>query len=255
MEITNIRDDPDCYLNDIREITCLLIYEGNEYRYIHKSVQEYYAASFVENRPDTNAINFYKACLDYNIYRNWEEELLFLSEIDKYRYCKFYLIPLCQKWLGVETDLELAKGKPPLTRERIITLIGAFALTFDTRIVGEMSAISPGCTMQPVPRVFMEEEKLIVILFNIDYRDIWSRLTSGKMVANMDYVKQYHHIIVNKSNYVEITMRQLIEEGFFPDDFKNIAHLIADYLYAKWKGAYSYVEWRDSFDIVSQMNI
>ncbi len=83
---------PDVFLRDISQITCLLLEEGSEFRFIHKSIQEFHAASFIRSRPDAQAEMFYAGAR-----RNghvWDEELRFLSQIDRHRFNKHLYLPL-----------------------------------------------------------------------------------------------------------------------------------------------------------------
>src|SRR6478609_2583694 len=64
-----IDEPPDRPIDDIRRITCLLLADGrDEYRFLHKSVQEFHAASFVRDQPDTLASDFYSA-----MQRRWSD--------------------------------------------------------------------------------------------------------------------------------------------------------------------------------------
>lgn len=80
------------YVEDITKISCLVIEEGLSYHLIHKSVQEYHAACFILHRPEEFVKSFYERMMS-NKYKNWENELRFLSQMDMYRYNKYYLIP------------------------------------------------------------------------------------------------------------------------------------------------------------------
>ncbi len=89
-----IVENPDDFLCDIIKITCLILKEGSEYRFIHKSVQEYYASSYIRKKPEIIAKQFYESCAQLYSNSYFSQELKFLKEIDSYRYNKFYLIPL-----------------------------------------------------------------------------------------------------------------------------------------------------------------
>lgn len=91
METNRIEADPELVLDDIKSITCLLLEEGGEFRFIHKSVQEYHASCFVERLNEESAKLFYSAMLGK--YSAWEQELRFLEVIDRYRCLKFFIIP------------------------------------------------------------------------------------------------------------------------------------------------------------------
>lgn len=91
ISIAGQKCSPDKVITDIIEITCLIVEEGGECKFIHKSVQEYHAACFIKEQPDELANKFYKAMADKWHY--WDQELEFLSEIDKYRFLKYFAIP------------------------------------------------------------------------------------------------------------------------------------------------------------------
>ncbi|MCG7852713.1 MAG: NACHT domain-containing protein, partial [Methanosarcinaceae archaeon] len=91
--IQKILDQSDSYLKDIIQVTCLILKDGEYYRFIHKSVQEYYAASYIKHRTEYNAQKFYSGFVELSeeeLDRRgiWGQELRFLSEIDQYRYNK-----------------------------------------------------------------------------------------------------------------------------------------------------------------------
>lgn len=86
---------PDHAVDDIRRITCLILREGEEYRFLHKSVQEFHAACFVRDQPETVAREFYRSMLGK--WDEWQQELLFLETIDAYRYNRFFAIPMLEQ--------------------------------------------------------------------------------------------------------------------------------------------------------------
>jgi hypothetical protein len=82
--------DPDKFKLELVKTVCLLQEEGFEISFIHKSVAQYYAASFVSKSSDGFASTFYEMALNN---QGWELELKFLSQIDSYRFNKLYQIP------------------------------------------------------------------------------------------------------------------------------------------------------------------
>ena len=108
--------DPTTFLEDIVKVTCLLVRDGEEYRYIHKSVQEFFAASYVSKRPEEIIKRFYTALLDKDIFQNWDQELRFLQEIDTFRYAKYFRIPLLRKILGLSREEKLRKPRATLVK-------------------------------------------------------------------------------------------------------------------------------------------
>lgn len=84
---------PDNVVDDIRRITCLLLKDGlDEYRFLHKSVQEFHAACFVRDQPDQLASEFYVAMQRH--WSEWEQELQFLRTIHPDRFDRYFAIPM-----------------------------------------------------------------------------------------------------------------------------------------------------------------
>lgn len=100
LKIIGGKGDLDKILADIVEITCLIISDGDECRFIHKSVQEYHAALFIQEQPDETVIAFYRAI--ESKWQNWQQELLFLEQIDRYRFLKHFQIKEITKLLTLD---------------------------------------------------------------------------------------------------------------------------------------------------------
>lgn len=89
--LTGISCTSDAFSNDITKVACLMQQEGFEYHFIHKSVVEFHAACFVSHGGELIAQKFYSSM--ENKWAKWAQELEFLSQIDKVRYSKYFLIP------------------------------------------------------------------------------------------------------------------------------------------------------------------
>jgi len=82
---------PEKLINDFSKSICLLLKDGHEYSFIHKSIQEFFVSSFVKNLNEDQSIKFYtKIKLDYQRFRS---ELKFLKDIDTYRFFSNLEIP------------------------------------------------------------------------------------------------------------------------------------------------------------------
>lgn len=121
-------------LQDISGITCLILEEGGECRFIHRSVQEYHAAHFVKGRPDDVARAFYHAMLSR--WRAWTHELSFLDAIDHYRFLDLFFIPDCLLALNLQRDSVPATWHT--SRESVLFLVGPSR----ARLFGEPSPSS-----------------------------------------------------------------------------------------------------------------
>jgi hypothetical protein len=102
---------PESAIDDIARITCLLLRDGDEYRFIHKSVQEFHAACFVRDQPDPVATDFYGSLAPH--WKDWTHELLFLEAIDSYRFNCYFAVPLLERVVSTlpgASPLELGRA-------------------------------------------------------------------------------------------------------------------------------------------------
>ena len=77
---------------DLTKVACLMIEEGlDTTTFLHKSIMEYYAASFIKHSADEVAAMFYTEVVPDSRY--WWEVLSFLREIDTFRYSRDFAIP------------------------------------------------------------------------------------------------------------------------------------------------------------------
>lgn len=90
--ITNLCDvSENNFLEDTKNNTCLIIEEGFEYHFIHKSIKEYHAAKFVSKSPVQLKEKFYKLAIKNP--SQFQQEITYLENIDNY-YCeKLFLMP------------------------------------------------------------------------------------------------------------------------------------------------------------------
>ncbi len=126
-QIVDADGAPDLVLSDIIEVTCLVLEEGGECKFIHKNVQEYHAACFIKSQPDSSAEKFYRAMVQRRY--AWEQELHFLSNMDTYRFMKWFFIPDSKKmspYIGIRNMKEWKKKAT-----KIISDIGNISLHID----------------------------------------------------------------------------------------------------------------------------
>jgi hypothetical protein len=87
------------FRDELVKTACLLKEEGSELAFIHKSVQEFYAAAFVARSGDAFAEKFYVAAraAQSQMANLWDQPLRFLAEIDEWRYAKFYWVAIADE--------------------------------------------------------------------------------------------------------------------------------------------------------------
>jgi len=118
---SEIQENAQCYIDDIVKITSLILRDGEEYRFIHKTVQEYYTASYIANKPESWAIEFYTRICTNKLSSEWKQELEFLSEIDSYRFKKYYFLPLGLEFFNIsEHELDSPRKKVTLAKAKIL---------------------------------------------------------------------------------------------------------------------------------------
>jgi hypothetical protein len=84
----------DKYFNDVVKITCLLVKDGSEYQFLHKSIQEYFAARYIRRLPEEKAQEFYQRILESpSRIAQLSHSIDFLYDIDSYRAYKYFALP------------------------------------------------------------------------------------------------------------------------------------------------------------------
>lgn len=98
LKAVDVPSDASAFLKDIVQITCLMVRDGLEYAFVHRSVQEFHAASFVASSSDEFCERFYRAFGGAR-YHTWHLPIQFLSEIDRRRWLENYAQPTRQQFL------------------------------------------------------------------------------------------------------------------------------------------------------------
>ena len=121
-ELTGIEVSASGFKKELIRTACLMIEDGLELSFIHKSVAEFYAAVFVQRASVEFAIDFYRQIIEQELSRSWSGELQFLAEIDAYRHAKYFLIPELRRTLNLikleELTVEAAKENEYLKKFR-----------------------------------------------------------------------------------------------------------------------------------------
>lgn len=184
--------NPSSYIDDIVKITCLLVRDGEEYRFIHKTVQEYYTASYIRKKPELWASKFYKRTQNYNSSRPLQQELDFLCEIDDYRYNKYYLLPLMLDFLNLtERDLDIPNHEITFPSESELLSGYILKVNFNDNKVGG-GAIEYKHNNALIMQIYAGSEILPKVVDGIN--------RAGKRLKEIDYPKGYYKDIVSQSN-------------------------------------------------------
>jgi hypothetical protein len=96
----------DLATEELTSITNLIIEDGfNEYRYIHKSIQEFFSAAFICTLKPEKKYGFYKRCRDdSSFFSVFSNTLFFLEELDYYDYAEHFLVPSVSDLLHLNNE-------------------------------------------------------------------------------------------------------------------------------------------------------
>lgn len=106
LEKNNINDFNDYYnlISDYTRFACLILQDGNSYTFIHKSIQEFYVAKFIEGLPEKLANNVI-AKKFLHVHIGNENYLNFLKILKPYYYNKYYILESIEIYKE-ETDIQ-----------------------------------------------------------------------------------------------------------------------------------------------------
>lgn len=260
MSLLDIDEDADAYIKDIKNITCLLLEESGQYRFIHGTVQEYYSASFIKSLPEPSALKFYQARLDPRRTWIWLQELEFLSDIDPYRYTKYFLLSACSKAMGYEHDADPTFLHPAeISLERTKNIFDTWILNLQYHNgKARCTAIERSFTFA----AYFWTESLHLdltrdILFHFDYTQLMDNILNARIVINTQgqpSINSGQHPVITPSHpvppserEVRITIRQILNEGFLTSEFKSLAQRLSLIVYTRWQQAISYLNKQDAF--------
>jgi hypothetical protein len=193
IRLVGLNANIDKVLADIIDVTCLILAEGEERRFIHKSVQEYHAALFIKDQPDATAIAFYNAM--NTRWHLWVQELQFLEIIDRYRFLKYFHIPQLRALLGLRPG---ASQNVTLTKELLADRCGKDELSLKQSDIRERSitVLSTGHHW-PTSRFGEASRRYANDFFTLDF----SRLDRSKVRADRTMSKISVRELLDSDDY------------------------------------------------------
>ena len=110
-------------LEDVQIVSNLIIREGDIYEYLHKTIMEFFAARYVLSRSEEARRRVYRGVTKkHRLY--WNQELRFLSLMDKTLYNEVLLVPAIEKTeeklrRALRDNALLDAIRDPITRARL----------------------------------------------------------------------------------------------------------------------------------------
>ena len=239
--------DADNYLTDIIKVTCLLLRDGDECRFIHNSVQEYYAASYIAHRSFSVAQVFYSHCLRLRYSQEWRQELLFLSEIDKYRYYRMYHLPLQCEILGISSD-DIPEREPAATISRAHVFFDNILLFFSPTEKNGRLALR-GLRSVTIP---FSRNVHLHSLSRIDYSPVVKALASGQLAPSTHELSRtpWPYDEEREKRQVIVSISDILNAKILSREILSITQKVLHSAFEQLQDALSYIDHEDSCDLM-----
>lgn len=111
LKLTELKCTSEGFRTDVTETVCLMVKEGMDTTFVHKSIQEYYAASFIRRIEDDEIAAEVFSSIEQNHIYSWLNEMRFLEDFQNLAYEKHIGIPHAEKFL----DNLCIKGRKHIT--------------------------------------------------------------------------------------------------------------------------------------------
>jgi len=222
------------FRHDMHKVACLILPDGfDTWVFLHKSVMEYYAASFVKKSSEDFAIKFYGFAMRDPI--SWMEVLTFLNYIDEYRFKKYYLL---EELNVVLTELEALDDSS--TSLPLVDYFESKKIQFSLTIRIEDQVTAVGASFGPGEPRFCTWSNIPALLLNV-FRKVSVSATASFNIDYLDFLKKS----LSEDNKVTLDLRKslkLIGDSEFKKDFR----VFVEQLKKKQSTAREYIELHES---------
>ena len=136
-------------------------------------------------------------------------------------------------------------GCPPMTIQRAKNIIGDIHLGWDPirfpdRLY-DLALIGVGS----IPQIM--DDSVVLELTGFNYEPLVGKIKKREIVIKH---KRFSKKVISKGTF-QITLNQIIDEGFLVSEIESFARTILNHLYTLWKDAYEYTTQQESIDIIS----
>lgn len=140
IKISEIKCTAEGFRTDVTETVCLMVKEGLDTTFVHKSIQEYYAASFIRHIEDEKLVAAVFSSIETNHIYSWLNEMRFLEDFQHLAYEKYIGIPHAESLLGM---LCMSGRKTPtVSITKVTSLIAKLKLRVAiTKVTGKISGV------------------------------------------------------------------------------------------------------------------
>ncbi|SAL09845.1 NACHT domain protein [Caballeronia cordobensis] len=201
----------ESFKHDVSKVACLMLEDGiGEITFLHKSIAEYFAASFVRRQQERAAKKFYTAARE--CYREWQQVLRFLAVIDKYRYLKFYRIGIIEGFIE-RYDENNARAGDHRSKTLIKRTLWNVTLRYDRR--------NRPIPLREIRREALDSDEIDEILFD-KFIDVLKEHVPARLSKGNEQVKIEPLISGLHERETQVTAIEMVNEIGF-DSFIKIA--------------------------------
>jgi NACHT domain len=121
LKVTDLKCTSEGFRTDITETICLMVKDGVDTTFTHKSIQEYYTASFIHRIEDDDDAKLVLQSIEGDNIFSWMNELRFLEDFQNLAYEKFIGIPHSEAF--IEKLYLTSKRRHALSRLKLQSLL------------------------------------------------------------------------------------------------------------------------------------
>lgn len=100
----NLKTNVDAFFKDVTEKLCLIFLDGSEYKFIHRSFQEYFAAFYFTTLMDDEYKDVYDVLMVLDEKIGSDETISMLCGLDKKKFEKYIVMPFIESFVEVDKD-------------------------------------------------------------------------------------------------------------------------------------------------------
>jgi NACHT domain len=221
------------FIEDVKKVTCLLSEEGGRIEFLHQSVQEFFAARYIKSRPEGVAQKIYEQLGIDSRWQNWQQELTFLAQIDRYRASKYCFIPLISKTL-----VYLDSSEYPASEKYLKSKISDFMSV-------RQECVGPENKVLSNPRYFIQAaEKPICYMFGTFESRMFSLLFGSRA---------WRSAFDGVTHRQQLTYTQIAERCSLSDELSKLLTGTTNHLLAELRAHASSVKWSDESEEFSNL--
>lgn len=174
----------DKFFTDVTKITCLLVRDGSEYQFLHKSIQEYFSAGYIKRLPEDKARDFYGRILNspHRITQLFQA-ILFLCEIDSYRAYKYFMLPGLSLSILKDDNRWSELSSHEWTSDLIFDILQDCTPLFNLNIDNDGKAVQRGITVLGSTWssrfIFLDYFRLIILILTSIADSLQARINSN----------------------------------------------------------------------------